>query len=265
MLEKTQIWREHESAACLIHLWRTLDSSIMCQAAKGSNCPLLENSIRCPLTQFDDDCPLAEDVEKQLNVAFAMMKAAHCCFGCRSPTGEFADAHCWWQMPTGWWRCPLATSLMLSRLSVWQPLVNFIDIFPPLSAERRDNLLQITLNSPLLGVGVFHWCTPPFNCTRVPSSFLWLAAICVSEFCCKTYTIVLLLTTIPKDQSMHKWSLIWQVGLVCIISLMNDSSCHNGDKDGDQNTDLPDDRFFDNEGISICLLLSHGLLMLFDQ
>jgi len=32
--------------------------------------------------------------KKQLNVAFAMMKAAHCCFGCRSPTGEFADAHC---------------------------------------------------------------------------------------------------------------------------------------------------------------------------
>jgi hypothetical protein len=36
-----------------------LDNSIMCQAAKGSNCPLLENSIRCPLTHFDDDCPLA--------------------------------------------------------------------------------------------------------------------------------------------------------------------------------------------------------------
>jgi hypothetical protein len=32
--------------------------------------------------------------KKQLNVAFAMMKAAHCCFGCRLPTGEFADAHC---------------------------------------------------------------------------------------------------------------------------------------------------------------------------
>ena len=42
----------------------------------------------------DDDRPLAKDVEKQLNVAFAMMKAAHCYFGYRSPTGEFADAHC---------------------------------------------------------------------------------------------------------------------------------------------------------------------------
>lgn len=128
----------------------------------------------------DDNCPLAEDVEKQLNVAFAMMKASHCCFGCWSLTGEFVDAHCWWQMPTGWWICPLAASLMLSRLSVWQPLVNFIDIFPPLSAERRDNLLQIYLNSPPLGVGEFHYCTPSFNCMRVPSSvhcwlhYVWL-------------------------------------------------------------------------------------------
>ena len=57
---------------------------------------------------------------------------------------------------------------------------------------------------------------------------------------------------------------------------MSDSACHNGDKDGDQNTDVPDDRFFDNEGslvwlqlqfshMSICLQHSHGLLMLFDQ
>ena len=76
----------------------------------------------------DDDRPLDEDVEKQLNVAFAMMKVAHCCFGCRSPTSEFADAHCWWQMPTGCWRCPLAASLMLSRLSVC-PFVNCKDNF----------------------------------------------------------------------------------------------------------------------------------------
>ena len=57
---------------------------------------------------------------------------------------------------------------------------------------------------------------------------------------------------------------------------MNDLTCHNGDKDEGQNTDLPDDRFFDNEGslawlqlqfahISVCLKLSHGLLTLFDQ
>lgn len=198
MLEKTQIWREHESAACLIHLWMSLDNSIMCQAAKGSNCPLFENSIRCPLTQFwrtptgvfaDDDRPLADDVEKQLNVVFAIMKAAHCCFGCRAPTGEFADAHCWWQMPTGWWRCPLATSLMLTRLSVWQPLVNFIDICPPLSAERRDNLLQ----------NIFE--LPPFRCRRVSllysliqlheSTIIYslLAALCVIVVGCRTETI----------------------------------------------------------------------------
>ena len=42
----------------------------------------------------DDDCPLADDVKKQLNVAFAMMKAAHCYFFYRSPTSEFSNAHC---------------------------------------------------------------------------------------------------------------------------------------------------------------------------
>ena len=78
--------------------------------------------------------------------------------------------------------------------------------------------------------------------------------------------------TIPRDQSMNNLSLIWQVGLVCNISLMNDSVFHNGDKDGDQNTDLLDDRLFDNENmsvclqlefvcISVCLQLSHDLLM----
>jgi len=49
-----------------------------------------------------------------------------------------------------------------------------------------------------------------------------------------------------QGQSMNNLSSIWKIGLVCNISLMNDSTCHNGDKDGDQNTDLPDDRFFDN-------------------
>jgi len=47
----------------------SLDNSITCQAAKGSNYPLLENNIWCPLTQFDerhgiladDDCPLVDE------------------------------------------------------------------------------------------------------------------------------------------------------------------------------------------------------------
>ena len=175
---------ETEPAAWLIHLRGTLDNSIMCRAAKGSNCPLLEkqhpvstNTIWWTPTGVcaDDDRPLAEDVEKQLNVAFAMMKATHYCFGCQSPTGKFADPHCWWKKPTRWWRCPLATSLMLSRLSVWQPLVNFIDIFPPLSAEMRDNILQNIFELPPSRVGEFHCCTPSFNCMRVPSSIhCWL-------------------------------------------------------------------------------------------
>jgi len=39
--------------------------------------------------------------------------------------------------------------------------------------------------------------------------------------------------------------------VVCYIVLINDLTCHNGDKDGDQNNDLPDDWFFDNEGILV--------------
>lgn len=50
---------------------------------------------------------------------------------------------------------------------------------------------------------------------------------------------------------MNNQSLILQVGLVCSTSLMNDSACHNGHKNGDQNIDLPDDRFFDNENMSV--------------
>ena len=110
--EEIQIWREHESVACLIHLWRMLDNSIMCQAAKRSNFPLLENSIRCPLTHFDDDCPLAEDVEKTTQCCFCydescslllwlsiahwricwcslLMTNAHCLM--KRPTGCFTD------------------------------------------------------------------------------------------------------------------------------------------------------------------------------
>ena len=66
--------------------------------------------------------------------------------------------------------------------------------------------------------------------------------------------------TIPMDQSMNNQSLIGQVGLVCSISLMNDSACHNGDKDEDQNTNLPDDQFFDNENISVCLQLEFACI-----
>ena len=152
MLEKTQIWREHESAACLIHIWRMLDKSIMCQAAKGSNCPFLENSIRCEMTQFDER-PLV----------YLLMMIAHWLMMSKNNSMLLL---LWWKLLTAALaidrplanllmltaddKCPLATSLMLTRLSVWQPLVNFIDIFPPLSAERRDNLLQNIFELPPL-------------------------------------------------------------------------------------------------------------------
>ena len=47
------------------------------------------------------------------------------------------------------------------------------------------------------------------------------------------------------------------VGFVCNISLMSNSSFHDGDKDGDQNNDLPYDQLFDNVDIFDILLLSH--------
>ena len=162
---------------------------------------------------------------------------------------------CWWWSPTSWWRCPLAASLMLSRLSVWQPLVDFIDIFPPLSAERRDNLLQ----------NIFE--LPPFKCRRVSllyslvqlhestiidSLFAALSVIVVS---CRTETIVWLWMTIPKDRSIHNVSSIWLIFVGCDIFLRNDWACHNGNKDGDQNTNLPYDWFFDNENTSVGLQL----------
>lgn len=63
---------------------------------------------------------------------------------------------------------------------------------------------------------------------------------------------------------MNNRSSIYFIIFVFCNVLMNDLTCHNGDKDGDQNSDLPDEKFFDNEGslvglqlqfvcISICL------------
>ena len=130
----------------------------------------------------NDDHPLADDVEKQLNVAFAMMKAAHCCFGCRSPTGEFADAHCWWQMPTGWWRCPLADE-EAHWLLRWccrdfqsdNHLSISLTVSPLCQLKGETIFSKIYLNSPPSGVGEFHCRTPSFNCMRVPSSIhCWL-------------------------------------------------------------------------------------------
>ena len=75
------------------------------------------------------------------------------------------------------------------------------------------------------------------------------------EFFGKIDVVAWLLMTTLKDKSIHSQSSILLVCFFWNNSLMNDSSCHNGDKDGDQNTDLLDDWFFDNEKISVCLQL----------
>ena len=201
------------------------------------------------------------------------LKTAHGWLCYRSPTGEFVDANSLMKMPTG---CFVDVVRLGCFVDVFETFiltttVNFIDISPPFSAKRRYNLLQIIYELPPSGVGVFHWCTPPSNCTRVPSSFLVFAAICVSEFDRKTYTILWLWMTIPKDQSSHNVSSICLIFGGCDILLRNDWACHNGNTDGDQNTDLPNDRLFDNESISVehelqvacnfvCLQLSQNLM-----
>ena len=55
-------------------------------------------------------------------------------------------------MPTGCWRCPLANFTGFFETFSLTTTVNFIDIFPPLSVERRDTSLE---NIPEL---------PPFRC-----------------------------------------------------------------------------------------------------
>ena len=233
----------------------------MCQAAKGSNCPLLENSIRCPLTHFDDDCPLAEDVEKTTQCCFCYdescslllwLSIAHwrICWCSLLMT----NAHWLMKMPTDYFADVVETfSLTTTCQFHWHSP-------PPLSAERRDNLLQ----------NIFE--LPPFRCRRVSLSYSLiqlhestiidslLAALCVNVVGCRTETTVWLWMTIPKDQSMHNVSSICLIYVGCDILLRNDCTFHNGNKDGDQNTDLPYDRFFDNENISVCLQLEFACI-----
>ena len=82
-----------------------------------------------------------------------------------------------------------------------------------------------------------------------------LAALCVIVFGCRTKTIFGLWMTIPKDRSIHNVSSIGLIFVGCDIFLRNDWACHNGDKDGDQNTDIPYDWFIDNENNSVGLQL----------
>ena len=71
--------------------------------------------------------------------------------------------------------------------------------------------------------------------------------------------------TIPKGQSIHNVSSISLICVDCDIFLRNDCTCHNGDRDGDQNTDLLDDCFSDNENISVWLQLQVVGNSLFQQ
>ena len=68
------------------------------------------------------------------------------------------------------------------------------------------------------------------------------------EFFGKTYIVAWLLMTIAKDQSTHSESLVLQVWSSWNIYLMHDLTCHNSDKDGDQNTDSPCDQLDYNVG-----------------
>jgi len=134
-----------------------LDNSITCQDVKGSIYLLLSINILCSLTKcwwmpiskfVDDDRPLADDVEKQLIFALRCFKIAHCWICCWSPTGEFVDAHLLMKMLTGCFTDVVETFSLTTT-------INFIDIFPPFLAERRDNLLQIIFE------------LPPFRCRNV--------------------------------------------------------------------------------------------------
>jgi hypothetical protein len=70
------------------------------------------------------------------------------------------------------------------------------------------------------------------------------------EFFGNTIIIIWLLMTTAKDQSTHHKYLILQFHFSWNICLMDDSSCHNVDKDGDQNTDLLYEQLNCNVGIS---------------
>ena len=54
---------------------------------------------------------------------------------------------------------------------------------------------------------------------------------------------------------MHNVSSITSFVVGCDISLRNYWAHDNGNKDGDQNTDLPYDQFFDNKNIPVRLQL----------
>ena len=144
---KTAIWRDHESAACLIHLWIFLNKSITCQVSKGSICPLREINILCPLTKFVQR-PLADDVKNNFLLHFCIENFS-LLLCCRLPTGIFFDSHWLLKMPTGYESYPPTTFVGFVETFSLTTTVNFIDIFPPLPAERRDTSLESFLNSPL--------------------------------------------------------------------------------------------------------------------
>lgn len=64
---------------------------------------------------------------------------------------------------------------------------------------------------------------------------------------------------------MNNLSLISLIVVGCNIYLMYDLTYHNGYKDGDQNIDFPNDWFFDNENIWVCLQLEFVCIYIFLQ
>ena len=106
--------------------------------------------------------------QKQLTVAFVVLRIVHYFFVVDCPLENLL-------MPTGCWRCPLASFAGFFKTFSLTTTVNFIDIFPPFLAERRDTSLESIPELPLFRCRSCTLVYSPFNCMRVPSYFhCWL-------------------------------------------------------------------------------------------
>ena len=121
------------------------DSSLNCawQLHQVPSCKRIHLSFAWKQHHFSTDkiCskPTGWWCQKQLTVAFAVLKIVHCFFAVDCPLEIFL-------MLTGCWRCPLVVEdshWLLGFVDTFSltTTINFIDIFPPLSIERRDTSL----------------------------------------------------------------------------------------------------------------------------
>ena len=140
MLEKTQIWREHELAACLIHLWMLLDNSITCQATKDPT--------------------------------FLFLKTASSVHW-----HNFMNTHrriCWWWSPTGW-RCQKTTQCCFCydescSLLLWLSIAHWWICWCSLLITNAHWLMKMPIGCfanvvetfSLITTCQFHWNFPPF-------------------------------------------------------------------------------------------------------